>query len=269
MKLVTVATHSERYFPYLLKSCERFDIDLVVLGWNQKWNGFLMKYNLMNEYLQTLDDEEIVCFVDALDVIVLEPLSKLEMLYRDSGKQIVVAIEQHNNIFNLAYFGKCEDTPINSGTYIGKAVYLKLLLKNICLDYDCTNNRLDDQRILTTYCRMKRDPIISLDYDQTFFLTALPDVNRKTIIIIDKKLTYKNHTPCILHAAGKHSIDKIILDLGYDICVGEVLHKKVRDFAIWNIFGIIPLKLYTIISVMLIIIVCIVYGLIPIKKNLL
>lgn len=37
MRLVTVATHSERYFPYLLESCKRVDAKLDVLGWGQPW----------------------------------------------------------------------------------------------------------------------------------------------------------------------------------------------------------------------------------------
>ena len=36
MKLVTVATRSERYFPFLLESCERHGAKLEVLGWGQK-----------------------------------------------------------------------------------------------------------------------------------------------------------------------------------------------------------------------------------------
>lgn len=82
MKLVTVATHSERYFPYLELSAKRNGHDLVVLGWGEKWQGFAWKFMLMLEYLKTLKPDEIVCFVDAYDVVILEDPKTIEGFYR-------------------------------------------------------------------------------------------------------------------------------------------------------------------------------------------
>lgn len=46
-----------------------------------------MKFKLMKEYVQNLPDDDIVCFVDGYDVIILEPVDKLEKLFRETGKK--------------------------------------------------------------------------------------------------------------------------------------------------------------------------------------
>ena len=68
MKAITVATHAERYFDVLKESAERNNIDLVVLGWGEKWKGFTWKFNLLIDYLKSCDDNEIVLFIDGYDV---------------------------------------------------------------------------------------------------------------------------------------------------------------------------------------------------------
>ena len=40
VKLVTVATHSESYFPWLKESCVRYNTNLEILGWGEKWQGY-------------------------------------------------------------------------------------------------------------------------------------------------------------------------------------------------------------------------------------
>jgi hypothetical protein len=36
-----------------------------------------MKIKLLNEYLNNLDDNDIVCYVDGYDVIILQPIAKI------------------------------------------------------------------------------------------------------------------------------------------------------------------------------------------------
>lgn len=42
--VVTVATESKSYFPYLVESCKRHGGQLEVLGMGEKWEGFNWKY---------------------------------------------------------------------------------------------------------------------------------------------------------------------------------------------------------------------------------
>ena len=76
MHIVTVANKNDGYLNYLIESCKRNGGELEVLGWNQEWKGFMWKISLMIEYLNGLDDDDIVCFVDGYDVIILQPIAK-------------------------------------------------------------------------------------------------------------------------------------------------------------------------------------------------
>lgn len=63
---VCVATKSKLYFPYLKQLLP----ELTVLGMGTKWKGFIMKYELLGEYLKILNnDNDIVCFIDAYDIL--------------------------------------------------------------------------------------------------------------------------------------------------------------------------------------------------------
>ena len=65
MKIITVATQTKGYFKAYSESCKKNNLELIVLGWNEKWKGFLWKFNLMQEYIASLNDNEIVIFTDA------------------------------------------------------------------------------------------------------------------------------------------------------------------------------------------------------------
>ena len=69
LHIVTVATESKYYFPYLVESCRKYGKELEVLGYGEKWKGFNWRFKLMIEYLKNLNPSHIVCFIDGYDVI--------------------------------------------------------------------------------------------------------------------------------------------------------------------------------------------------------
>lgn len=52
LHIVTVATESKYYFPYLVESCKKYGKELEVLGYGEKWKGFNWRFKLMIEYLK-------------------------------------------------------------------------------------------------------------------------------------------------------------------------------------------------------------------------
>jgi len=78
ISVVTYATHSERYFPYLEKY---WGSDLVVMGWGKPWNHFSDKQLGLLEFCRTCPPDRIVCFVDAFDSIPMCPISDLYHKY--------------------------------------------------------------------------------------------------------------------------------------------------------------------------------------------
>lgn len=233
MKLVTVATHSERYYPYLKLTSEKNGFDLVTLGWGEKWKGFAWRFELMKEYLRSLKTDEIVCFIDGYDVIVLQNINILEKKFisaiNGDKSKIVFAIESESDsslgnfiakIWSNFFSYKCNGNLINAGTYIGYSSALLDLFESICETFECKNDS-DDQILLQRYCQKNSNNFI-IDKNSDIFLT-MPDLinpissNRNNIIINNNILTYKSTIePAIFHAPAYSDIDDIIKDLGYD-----------------------------------------------------
>ena len=231
MHIVTVATHSQYYFPYLVESCKRNGSELVVLGFGEKWLGFNWRYKKMVEYLSTLPKEEVVCFVDGYDVICTRNLNELEYeFYKIKQKNKCKMIVGHDKRISLnkiasLFFGQCKSKNLNSGTYIAMAGDMIDILQKI---YDLNpEDNADDQIAMTNYCQQSND--LYIDEKNELFLTilhSLSDVN-KHVTYENDLLTYQNQHPFFIHAPGYGYLDKIIEALGYGTCnIRKELYKN-------------------------------------------
>lgn len=70
--IITYASHSENYFE-LLKTYP----ELIILGYGKKWNGFQDKINATVSFCKKIKKDDIVCFVDGFDSIILESSSEI------------------------------------------------------------------------------------------------------------------------------------------------------------------------------------------------
>ena len=235
MRLITVATEGAAYFAYLKKSCERFGAQLDVLGWDQKWQGFAWKLMLMMDHIQKLDDNEVVCFIDAYDVILLRPLAELESAFEkitaETGARIVVGCDKpptHMMSWASAWlFKKCQDKRVNSGTYMGRVRDVRDMLTYI-FPSSARNAAQDDQMLLIEYC-LHEPQRIFIDCDNRMFLTILNTLKAVTgVDVVDepglsggKAVSYNGMRPFILHANGQTDMGDVISALGYDITEEE------------------------------------------------
>lgn len=231
MKIVTVATKSERYFPMLVQTCKHFGCELVVLGWNSEWKGFTYKFDLMRNYLKNLnDDNELICFVDAYDVVVLQPSHIIEQRFHESNAKILVAKDMNVKVYyELSArmgFGMCKGERLNSGTYMGRAGDLRQLLDGMCKDHnDCTDHTMDDQVMLTRYCKANPDQV-QIDSKCSVFIAVSSEKNSvlnmadAQLAVVDNELRYYYgdgySTPCIFHAPFNTRIEHILEQLGFD-----------------------------------------------------
>ena len=149
--IVTVATESKYYFPYLIESCKKNNMELTVLGFGKKWEGFNWRFNLMREFLITLPLDDIICFVDGYDVICTRNLNELkDTFYTIKNRTKCKIIVGYDNVMNkiLNNIAKIYFTgDINAGTYIGECKDLLDMFKTI----SDTDNSSDDQILLNKY----------------------------------------------------------------------------------------------------------------------
>jgi hypothetical protein len=239
IRLVTVATHNEGYMSWLIKSCKRHNVKLNVLGWGKKWKNFTQKFELIMDFLNECNDNDLICFIDAYDVILLRPIDELEQIYNKIDKDIIISSENVNETVDFFwgklrddYFSLCKNNRINSGLYISKACKLKEILKEILLNYNVLNNNNDDQKMITKHCENNKN-MYHIDTNNEIFLTIFnPMFNEKNnkIKIIDQKLFYENNQPFFIHGNGNTRLDDIILKLEYDMD-----NKSITDTIIHNV----------------------------------
>jgi hypothetical protein len=219
--IITVATQSKYYFPYLIESIKKNNNKLKVLGFNQEWKGFNWKFNLMKTELNSYKLDDIVCFVDGYDVMCVRDLNLLinefiKIKQRENCK-IIAGFDNVPNkinklITNLYFTNNINEIVINSGTYIG---YVKDILDILnTLDQDAS---ADDQILLNKYNKNHPGDIF-IDINNELFLTvgnALSDIKKYTIIENNTVYGLNKMKPFFIHAAGCGFLDNIIIDLGY------------------------------------------------------
>jgi len=229
MHLLTVATQSDGYFPYLQMSCRRHGIELTVLGWGEKWRGWMWRLGLVRKFLGSCKPEDVVCFIDAYDVIMLQPLQVLESRFvamvPPGVESVVVAhdIAQSSvrETMAVAMFGRCKGLRINAGTYVGRAGVILKMIDYMCSAGACASAKTDDQVLLTGLCRSRPDALI-VDTGRQLFLTIANhrrniDLAAAKISVDGRVLSVAGATPCVLHAPATTRLEGVLQLLGYPV----------------------------------------------------
>lgn len=177
MKVALVATHEERYFSTLLRSLKKRNIDYDVLGWGEKWDGFMMKYRLMVKWLKKRNPSEIIVFLDSFDSVVIGNPQITEKAFRNSGYNIIFSSpsKAENHIIGKYIRMKMFGTPIatfeqhkNAGMYIAYAGPLLEFLQELLSV--CTTN--DDERCLNTNVHLQKKYKVGVDFDDLLFING-------------------------------------------------------------------------------------------------
>ena len=210
LHVVTTATESMYYLPYLYDTCAKNGVELTVLGYGEKWNGYIFKLEKMVSFLRSIDIGDIVCFVDGYDVICTRNLGALVQTFLNIRErercQIVIAKDGGTIIPSFIsdmYFGSCKNNFINTGTYIG---FAGDILTTILESIDMYPTEKDDQRLLTNYCNKFPDKFyIDVNYE-VFYAHLYPLTEAKIV-----------GSPFFVHAPGCGYLDSILTDMGYDV----------------------------------------------------
>lgn len=119
--LITYATHDERYFKFLKNRVHK------VLGFGKTWNGFHDKVNAVIEFCESVEPDDIVCFVDGFDSMILGSDQEILAAYKALGQELVFSKEKtildskaDMYVFKKN-FSECIENRLNSGLYIGRA----------------------------------------------------------------------------------------------------------------------------------------------------
>ena len=173
--IVTYATHEQGKLRELVNN--KFDVDVTVLGWGEKWNGFTDKYKGVQKFLETVDDNDIVVFLDGFDTVIEKDPKDLEQLFESKNCDILFS-KDHTGEFLKSIFGTCKDgVTANAGMYMGRVKALKPLMKD-----GLTMRCKDDQVNLNGLC-MKYDNL-KINVDEDIFYNNIDDIPPKDAIFI-------------------------------------------------------------------------------------
>ncbi|MXN64271.1 hypothetical protein GR183_05095 [Stappia sp. GBMRC 2046] len=214
MKFITVDTAASPKLERLMRSCRHHEIPLEVIGEGCPYPGHGAKIKYVIEYLSAQEPDEIVMFVDGYDVVFLTGGGEIERKFTASGHPLVFSTEQNCNV-NGGFFtrfpvwfrypkGKRPYRFINSGTYIGRAGYMRDFLRRA--DVPLTAS---DQTVINRYF-VDHPAELSLDCDQEIFTCTAgrTGLEEEDYRVEEGRLRniLTNSLPCVLHCPGKNYI---------------------------------------------------------------
>jgi hypothetical protein len=206
MILFLVATHMDGYLNIYLNKCEKEGLNYKILGWNEKWKGFSWKFNLVYENLQYLDDNEIVIFTDAHDVILLKSVDEIYQKFLNYGTPILLSVEKepefilHNIGYKKMFPKVLDEFYVNSGMYMGYVWALKNMFLKLKTQYNLQNED-DDQQKLSKFLNNNLDFV----YKYCKF-----DVNNQVFLNLFKSIKPNDLKSCFVHGPGNTNLSNII-----------------------------------------------------------
>jgi hypothetical protein len=249
---------------YLAKSASIWNICIHII-YIELWKGFIDKITKVREYILKFDDDDIICFVDAYDVLMLSSEKDiLQKFYNYNcrilfGTELNCFPESNLETYNNYYKNKTQINNynyLNSGGYIGykKDIYDMLKWKPdseiavLCEDGG-------DQNYFTKYF-FENESYMSIKFDYTqMIFQNVTGVDINTFVFRNGHLynTILHTYPCIIHFNGFFDMDvKTVTDIktNKDISVLELfmyklkksINGKVQTFNHMPPYGIISQK---------------------------
>jgi hypothetical protein len=208
-----------------------------VLGFNEKWNGFTQRIFDIQKYLISLrNNNEIVCFVDGFDCLVLGSSTELLEKYNMFNTDKVLFSADTDSFATRQIFGEAnkrdankEFGRLNAGCYVGKIKHILQLFEQMCELEQCKKES-NDQILLTKYYNKCID-CVNLDHERQIFFNVKLEVNllywqfsiltqnssqlnaplqNKYYSLQNGRIVTDNgQMPVILHGNGNTNMDKI------------------------------------------------------------
>jgi hypothetical protein len=188
MRVISVATHSERMFDLFKQSGQKFGYTIDIVGFGEVWKGFAWRFDLILKRLLELEDsEELVLISDAFDVVFIDYPATFIKRFKKLNSKIVFTCDPiseqwyckclANYYRKRLFFHGNNKLVLNGGTYTGKVCDLIRMIRN--LPHYKDND--DDQKILTALFHKNHFENATVDFNSSLvyhqnwgFLGKLP-----------------------------------------------------------------------------------------------
>jgi len=246
LELVTLATHSEGYLPYLEHWSKKNNVKFNILAYGEKWEGWNWRLEKLIDFLDKKDKNALILLVDGFDVLILSDKQELLNKFNNADTDVILSCSGihtsqpdsnwvHQEIivpFSHAYYKKYNKELLNAGTYFGKAKSLTKILKKI-KEYCIIHNVKDDQIALNSI--LLNDIKYTIDKNANIFwiwdICNMKEVfellmfggpltiKNKGTELKDKRITFKKNgiKPSIVHGVSNRNMDKLTEFLEFPI----------------------------------------------------
>lgn len=149
VQVACVATQETPGLLALRESARDAGVELEVLGMDSSYSGHEEKLRLWHDFVAGLAPDALVLFVDGYDVLLWPAISELEARFLGTDADVVFGGDAHcypDEALATLYPNTEGKRYVNSGTVVGSASSLKLLLKAVAEYGPVTTCGPDDQR---------------------------------------------------------------------------------------------------------------------------
>lgn len=231
MKFLTYVTHSERYYPALIQSFEKYHCDYDIVGFGSKWIDYLGKLEGLADHIRSLENQnEVVCVMDGFDTVVTGEAHELERRFIESEKDIVYSVDTLDRITYYLFWKN--KSRLNAGIFIGFAHSLLELLDPMISDARTKKDKFfNDQVTVGRLLQSLRGPRATkwvVDLNNEFFLNLSP--SSKEHVQLEQ---FKNHKPMCVGAPAYQTMTYILEEIGIPFRLDEKLNPNSSIFERW------------------------------------
>jgi hypothetical protein len=247
MKVITVINEVTDFgFNLLRLSCALNNLELIVLVANGEFITNRIKDELLSDYLQEIDNNEIILFTDGNDAIFMANEDEILSKFLSTKSKLIFSAEVGCwPDPSLSYLYPKTSGPykyLNSGGFMGEVGLIKEMLEDN--DFDLEKFKKSNQYVWTKRYLRHQDKII-IDSNCDIFCTFSPQSDRDLELINDPEIYFSglekwfalnfsinrnrifnkisNTWPCQAHFNGfsKWLLQKKIADILYDKIPGS------------------------------------------------
>lgn len=203
----TYSTSPEKAL-YLFESAKFHGITVQNLSPGTVWNGLQDKCIAMINKVKSLPDDDMICFLDAYDVIVNADADTILKTFKDANCEILFGAEMNLDPVSLHQYPYPESPTqmryMNTGVYVG---YVRAIRKML----EWREFMKNDQEYMNMYFIQNnggKDVNISLDYFSKLALNMYK-IPWSDLRIHNGRVSLPtlNTTPCIVHFNGMSYLD--------------------------------------------------------------
>ena len=235
---ITVATQNGGYYDCLKHTCIKNNIRLITLGWNKKWKNFAWRWKLYDNYINMLNDADIILWIDAYDVLIIESKNAILQKFKKFDTGIVFGADE-STISNIA-FNICDKPILNGGCHIGYVKFIKTLTSHMQNPKLIAKWNNDDQNMLNEIQCTKNFFNLHTKSDlnsDIFYVARVYDLVKNNYV----NNVFTNKQSSIIHGCGGLNMNEYALKLK---CNSNKIITHNRNFKINQAVNIVLNILY-------------------------